>query len=454
MTVVVGGAGQDRPGDPPAGGGGPVPPTVEEDPTRAAIAVTASVIGVVRLFGAALAVPALFAMPSAGAAAAGLALSVLMAVVLTRRPEALTATTGRRALLLGADLAVGAAVYALAGFGIPCLYQTLGTAALAAALHGVPGVAVGAAAGMAASVLTVLTPPFGLPVQLPLAIVVAIPTSYALVALVAALVRHLYRDQVQLRQSLRTATWQAAQAQERARLARELHDSLAKTLSGIGLYARAVQQDAGRPARVDELAGEIAAAADEATVQARAMIAGLRETASPDLTGAIRTTVAAWERSHPATVELLLAPVREPDAGTRRELVAVLGEALANVRRHADASRVRVELAEAGGALRLTVRDDGRGFAVPEVGELARAGRYGLVGMTERLDGVRGTLTVRSRAGIGTTLVAEVPVTPPTAPAGPGPAGAGSGAAGTGGPAGAGSGVAGAAQADRLASAP
>ncbi len=156
-------------------------------------------------------------------------------------------------------------------------------------------------------------------------------------------------------------------------------------------------------------------AADEATAQARAMVAGLRETSSPDLAGAVRTTVGAWARSCPVAVETDLRPVPEPAPEVRRELVAVLGEALANVRRHAGASRVRVELAGAGGVVRLTVRDDGHGIPVPtSAAELAPTGRFGLLGMTERVQEVGGRLTIRSAAGAGTEVVAEVPVRPGT----------------------------------------
>lgn len=425
MTVVVGDAGRDvprgrsadagrdafpadvrpRPDDP-----GP-PPGGTDDPTRAAILVSTSVIGLVRLFAGVLAVPGLFAAPDAGRSAAGLGLVVLMAAALTLRPGPLTATPVRRAALLTTDLAVGGAVLAVAGFGIPCLYQSLGTAALAASLYGAQGVAVGAALGMAASVITAWTLPFDLTGPAPLGVVIAIPTAYALVALVAVLVRHLHREQLVLRQSLRDATWRAAQAQERARLARELHDSLASTLSGIGLCARAVRQDSARPDRVEELAGDIAAAADEAAVQARAMISGLRGPVSPDLAGTVRATVAAWSRSCPVAVETQLRVDAEPDPDTGRELVAVLDEALVNVRRHAGASRVQVELTASDRRVRLSVRDDGHGFAVPaDMGALPRTGRYGLLGMTERLDGLGGELAVRSRPGLGTTVVAEVPL--------------------------------------------
>lgn len=384
-----------------SGVGGSGAMVADEDPDRAAIAVTTSLVGLVRLFAAALGAPALITLPRTGGTAVAVAVPVLAALVLARGADRLTATAGRRALLLAADAGAGAVVFAAAGFGIPCAYQSLGTAALAAALYGVPGVVAGAAVGMAATVVTVLQPSFGMAAELPIGIVVSIPTAYALVALVAALVRHLQRDQVVLRQSLRAATWSAARTQERARLARELHDSLAKTLAGIGLCARAVQQD---PARGVELAGEIAVAAEEATGQARSMIAGLRETASPDLAAAVRDVVA---RSGLGGVRIELGPVPEPEPAVRAELVAVLGEALANVRRHADASRVLVALSEVDGALRLTVQDDGHGFTVPA--SLPDRGRYGLLGMTERLHGVGGTLIVRSRVGSGTAVVAEVP---------------------------------------------
>jgi signal transduction histidine kinase len=410
VAIAVDGAGWDGTG-PPTDVGAGLPRAAPEDPVRAAVAVTTSVVGVVRLFAAGLALPAVFAAASPGRAATALGLSLLMAAALARRADRLTGTAGRAALLLVADLGVGAAGFAVAGFGIPCLYQTLGTAALAAALYGVPGVAVGAAAGMAASVLAVWTMPFGIAEPLPLGVVIAIPSAYTLVALVGALVRHLHQEQVQLRQSLRDATSAAARAHERARLGRELHDSLAKTLVGIGLSARAVRGAKDRPARVDELAGEIATAADEATVQARAVIAGLRGTAPPDLAAAVRAAVAGWARTAAVAVRTDLAAGPEPDPDTGRELLAVLGEALANVGRHAGASRVWVELAAADGRLRLTVRDDGRGFAVPaDPARLARAGRYGVVGMIERLHGVGGVLSLRSTPGLGTTLVAEVPV--------------------------------------------
>lgn len=379
---------------------GPVPGD-REDPVRGAVAVTTSLIGLVRGFAAVLAVPAAATMPRTGATLLAICLPMVTAAILVRGGEALTATPIRRLLLVAGDLGAGVLVLAVAGFGVPCAFQSLGTAALVAALYGVPGVLLGAALGMLAAVLAVLSPAFGSTGDLPLGIVVSIPTAYALAALVAALVRHLQADQLALRMSLRRVTWSAAQAQERARLARDLHDSLAKTLAGIGLIARAAQRD---PARGTELAGEIATAAEEATGQARTMIAGLRSVPAGELADAVRETVA---RSGLVGVRTELGPVREPDAVVRAELLAVLSEALVNVQRHAGATSVLVGLSDRDGVVRMTVSDDGGGFVVPS--SFAGLGRYGLLGMSERLQGVGGGLSISSAPGGGTTVVAEVP---------------------------------------------
>jgi signal transduction histidine kinase len=372
---------------------------LDDDPVGSAVAVTTSMVGLVRAFAAVLALSTLTALPATAGAVAALALAPAIAAVLIRAADRVTATPGRRLLLLVGDTAAGAVVLVTSGFGMPYVGQAAGTAALAAALYGVPGVAVGAALGMVVTALAVLSPASG---GLPAGLLVTLPSGFALAALVAALVRHLQQDQVLLRRSLRWATWSEAQTQERLRLARDLHDSLAKTLAGIALYARAVQRD---PGRGPVLAAEIAVAAEEATAQARSMISGLRETASGGLPGAIRDLAARCRTA----VRLELGMVPEPAPAVRAELVAVLSEALANVERHAGANEVTVTLSEACGRLRLSVVDDGRGFTVRDP---TGTGRYGLLGMVERLHGIGGALVVRSRPGAGTTVVAELPSTP------------------------------------------
>ena len=309
MTVVVGDAGRDMPPDrsaeaeaavPRGAGSRPdvpdLPPGGTDDPTRAAILVSTSVIGLVRLFAGVLAVPGLFAAPDAGRSAAGLGLVVLMAAALTFRPGPLTATPVRRAALLATDLAVGGVVLAVAGFGIPCLYQSLGTAALAASLYGAQGVAVGARARHGGQRDHRLDPAVR-------------PDRAAHRSGWSSPSPPRTRWSPSSPCSSGTCTASSSccgsrcgtrpggrpRRQERARLARELHDSLASTLSGIGLCAprrAAGRRPAGprggtrRRHRRRGRRGRRPGARDDL----RAARAGV----SPDLAGTVRTTVATW----------------------------------------------------------------------------------------------------------------------------------------------------------------
>lgn len=88
------------------------------------------------------------------------------------------------------------------------------------------------------------------------------------------------------------------------------------------------------------------------------------------------------------------------------ELFRIAQEALANVRRHAKAKEVEITLRRRGRRVYLSIRDDGRGFAVRS----RRSGRVGIVGMRERARLLGGTLRVESRPGRGTHVLASVPL--------------------------------------------
>jgi signal transduction histidine kinase len=94
-------------------------------------------------------------------------------------------------------------------------------------------------------------------------------------------------------------------------------------------------------------------------------------------------------------------------------LFRIAQEGLSNARRHAGASRVTVRLEFSPARVHMAIEDDGRGFQVPErLDDLVSMGRLGLVGMVERARTLGGTLTIRSAAGQGTAIVADVPVQP------------------------------------------
>jgi len=204
-----------------------------------------------------------------------------------------------------------------------------------------------------------------------------------------------------------------ALAQERTRIARELHDAVAQKLFSARLTAEAAAALVGDDpdAARTELA-EVARLTAEAGAELREIVAALRpaELATDGLVGTLRTRVALLDRVHPARLSLAAAPDLPPlPEQTEQTLLRVAEEALHNALRHAEATTVRVSIADPDGLVTLTVADDGAGFDVDKPPRAA-ARRLGLASMRERSRTVGGTLTVTSRPGGGTTVRLAVPV--------------------------------------------
>jgi signal transduction histidine kinase len=201
-------------------------------------------------------------------------------------------------------------------------------------------------------------------------------------------------------------------AEERARIARELHDSVDKSLHGIALAAAslAAQHGSADPQSSRQRLRELAGLARYTISETRCVIYDLRDdNVRAPLGSVVRNVATVWGRSTGVAVSLAVAP--DADAGNeyRREIVAILREALRNVEMHAHSTRVRVSLRR-GERLLLTVTDNGHGFPFPaDPRELQDAGHYGLIGMTERARKLGGTLVIRSRPGHGTRIAVQVP---------------------------------------------
>ena len=200
----------------------------------------------------------------------------------------------------------------------------------------------------------------------------------------------------------------AAVLAERARLARDIHDTLAQGFLGVLLHLetarRTLTGDAGRALRaIDQAYGLAQASLNEA----RRSVGMLRAGAAGHGDLAVSLSMLVREAADgglPARFETTLptCPVPPVVAEQVRRIVA---EALQNARRHAAPTRVVVTLARASGATRVVVADDGRGFDP----EADRPGRYGLVGMRERAAAAGGELTVESAPGRGTTVTVAWP---------------------------------------------
>ncbi|WP_324606167.1 histidine kinase [Streptomyces griseus] len=210
---------------------------------------------------------------------------------------------------------------------------------------------------------------------------------------------------------------------ERARLAREMHDSVAKTLHGVALAADGLAASAGAgrpdPALVRQQAELVARCARRAAAESRELLADLRsepdtETGTDVLTELSRRTADFSTRTGvPATYRPTgSGPVPRVPSAVARHLLTITAEALDNAHRHASPSRVEVEVGVHEGCLRVTVYDDGRGLPPgTSLERLCRTGHFGLVGMVERAALVGAGLRIgRGTHPTGTEVRLELPL--------------------------------------------
>ncbi|MFD7552742.1 GAF domain-containing sensor histidine kinase [Streptomyces sp. NPDC059578] len=199
-------------------------------------------------------------------------------------------------------------------------------------------------------------------------------------------------------------------AEERSRLAHELHDAVSQKLFSLRLTAQAATALVDRdPVRAKDELTQVAALAAEAAEELRAAVVELRPAALDEdgLVATLRTHTQVLDRAHSARVTYHGHLPRALPASQEEAVLRVAQEALHNALRHSGAQRVDVRLDPHERGAVLLVVDDGVGFDPRAV---RRAGRHlGLVSMRDRTDGVGGTLTVASEPGKGTTIKMEVP---------------------------------------------
>ncbi|GHD54637.1 hypothetical protein GCM10010317_038910 [Streptomyces mirabilis] len=199
-------------------------------------------------------------------------------------------------------------------------------------------------------------------------------------------------------------------AEERSRLAHELHDAVSQKLFSLRLTAQAAAALVDRdPARAKGELHQVAMLAAEATEELRAAVIELRPAALDEdgLVATLRTQIQVLDRAHSARVTFAGHGVRALPAAQEEAVLRVAQEALHNALRHSGAGRVDVTLEKRGTGTVLRVSDDGSGF---EPTAIRAAGRHlGLVSMRDRSSGVGGTLNVESAPGKGTTIEMEVP---------------------------------------------
>jgi signal transduction histidine kinase len=218
-------------------------------------------------------------------------------------------------------------------------------------------------------------------------------------------------DRASLHERLRTL----AVAEERARIAHDLHDGTAQVLAYVNTKAQAADQflRAGRSAEASAQLDELARAAREVYSDVREGILGLRSGIQPGerLEEALARYLASWEQQSGVAARLDheqpigLAPTSE------LQVLRVVQEALANVRKHAAATRVHVALRRGPAGAVVEVRDDGAGFD-PENLRRGPFPHFGIATMRERAETIGARFSVHSTRGEGTTVRLDLPAGP------------------------------------------
>ncbi|MFF0344815.1 sensor histidine kinase [Kribbella sp. NPDC004875] len=234
-----------------------------------------------------------------------------------------------------------------------------------------------------------------------------------------ALARQALLDDLHAAQGdLADAQHQAGVIAERARLSREIHDSVAQGLSSINLLLQAAEREwDDKPAAAREHAAQAAATARDGLDEARRVV---RDLAPAELTAglpaALRRTCARLSAHSSLQVRVLVhgTPIAL-DSEVETAILRTARGALANVLEHAAATTAVVTLTYQPDAVVLDVVDDGRGLPGISVKMDSDRG-HGLAGIRERLRQLGGTLVLESEPGEGTALAVSIPLRPETRP--------------------------------------
>ena len=200
--------------------------------------------------------------------------------------------------------------------------------------------------------------------------------------------------------------------EERTRISRELHDSLAQTLGWLSIKTELLEDDLNL-GKIEESKTEMKAirrVTRDACYDVRESINGLRTRPTGDLSITAATWIAEFrQRSglitdfHAMDEKVPLSPIVET------ELLRILQEALTNIRKHANAERVRIDLQIKGDFAELIIEDDGSGF---EYHAEQEGNHFGLRIMRERAERLAGTFKIKSKVGEGTQIRVTLPLYP------------------------------------------
>ena len=211
-----------------------------------------------------------------------------------------------------------------------------------------------------------------------------------------------------------TSRLESAEEEARSRISRELHDEFGQTLTAAKINLQMLRSKAADPAvvqRLDDSVGMV----DRLIRQARDIARSLRPSLLDEvgLVPALEDHLKALGRRSDVRIDFDAAPVSvNPPKELSTTVFRVIQEAVSNALRHAHASTIRVALRDDSDALSVVVEDDGVGFDPEVVGRRVRRGEHlGMLGMTERVRSVGGTIEFDSHPGAGARVRIRIPWT-------------------------------------------
>ncbi|MEV6837590.1 histidine kinase [Streptomyces sp. NPDC051133] len=305
----------------------------------------------------------------------------------------------RHPTLLAADTLFGSLLLVSAGPDTTLAYVSVCTPLLAGLVYSWRGAA--CFASLQSLILLLVHATLKADRHAPVAEALLLPGLCVIAGAMGSTLRNLMLRYGTATQALTTAQARLAAAEavsaERARLAREMHDSVAKTLYGVALAADGLATTASAsapdPARIKDQADLVSRSARRAAAESRELLTELRRQeperpADGSLGRELRARIGDFTtRTHLQVTCDCGPPEALPllPASTVRHLLAIATEALENAHRHATATRVDVRVTVDGDLLRLTIHDDGRGLPPGTTLERLRSrGHFGLLGMVER----------------------------------------------------------------------
>jgi len=205
----------------------------------------------------------------------------------------------------------------------------------------------------------------------------------------------------------------SAQEEERKKISRELHDVIAQSLTSINIRLGTLKKEAALNTKgLDRSIARTQRLVEHSVNIVHRFARELRPTVLDDLglIPALHTFMKNFRKETGVGVSLsAFAAIEEVNGDKRTVLYRVAQEALTNVARHARASQAEVKIQKLDGAIRMKIKDNGKGFQGERVLRAKKSTRLGLLGMRERLEMVGGHFSVTSTPGKGTTVLAQIP---------------------------------------------